>query len=72
MPDFPCKFPCFAVKVLMNRTTCEIQDYYSEINQCFEKKLCKTKDLSSNPLLKIISGRAAARCSICFKYDEIS
>jgi len=61
MPGFPCKFPRFAVKVLMNRTTCEIPDYYSEIKQRFENKLCKTKDLSSVLLLKTISVRAAAR-----------
>lgn len=61
MPDFPCKFSCFAMKVLMNRTTCETQGYYSEITDCSENKLCKTKDLSSVPVLKIISDKAAAR-----------
>lgn len=61
MPDFPCKLPCFAAKAPANRTTCEIQDYYSEIIRCFEKNLLKTKDLSSAPLLNIIAARAAAR-----------
>lgn len=44
MSAFACKFPRFAVKVLMSRTTCEIQDYCREINDCFDAKLCKTKE----------------------------